>query len=651
MHETGKTALHAQTSTAANAAPLRITPLGHVDHSEYGEKGVKLVYAERPDRSLVRVDQLEEPRPPLICPLCRTSVHRSKSKTGLRFFRHNAGGEGCGGPETNAHLWAKAELLKARKVFLPAAKSVYPGVELELQAARWFEFVDIEVEVRRGDLIPDLVAKATGADGELFEFWIEVNVTHKCGPAKIAKIKAAGPDAIEIDLSRLRTSYDAAAIREALLEGPRRHWLHNRAIEADFEERTKRAEAERARQEAEAQRKTAALIQAFREARAIAPSAGDKATVARTEALGLSDVIGLTTPRSAFAVPERVWQAILWDKLVVEPLAAGQRLQPLTPLKALSLLRRYLPPAMGGFIDRDTVNAVKAIEPGFMAPQDALTAYFRALERKGDVWCLDFPKWHVSGPRLEAIRAYFERKREAIERTKALRHRVEGLLNQSPEKVRINLDIWFEQPCLEGVSPSRLISMGDAGWRRLDEAVRDLERMVAGPPVDDLLGLPLAAIRAEAVLRKAQADADEARRQAERAAKEADDRVAALVVLAEHRLGAVALTWLSSGPEGGPSFRELAAQSPAGLTKAQNALWVKVAQLADEAEKARRLSLNLADISRRAGLFYDDVKKALFLNTTRRELGGKAPKDAVADDEGFRASLALLPRKPERRGH
>ncbi|MEN3967512.1 hypothetical protein, partial [Mammaliicoccus sciuri] len=92
-------------------------------------------------------------------------------------------------------------------------------------------------------------------------------------------------------------------------------------------------------------------------------------------------------------------------------------------------------------------------------------------------------------------------------RTKALRHRVEGLLNQSPEKVRINLDIWFEQPCLEGVSPSRLISMGDEGWRRLDEAVRDLERMVAGPPVDDLLGLPLAAIRAEAVLRKAQADA------------------------------------------------------------------------------------------------------------------------------------------------
>lgn len=650
MHETGKTALHAQTSTAANAAPLRITPLGHVDHSEYGEKGVKLVYAERPDRSLVRVDQLEEPRPPLICPLCRTSVHRSKSKTGLRFFRHNAGGEGCGGPETNAHLWAKAELLKARKVFLPAAKSVYPGVELELQAARWFEFVDIEVEVRRGDLIPDLVAKTIGADGELFEFWIEVYVTHKCGDPKIAKIKAAGPEAIEIDLSRFRTSYDAAAIREALLEGPRRHWLHNRAIEADFEERTKRAEADRARKEAEAQRKTAALIQAFRDARAIAPSAADKATVARIEALGLSDVIGLTAPRP-FAVPEKVWQAIVWDKLVVPPLAAGKSPPPLKPSEALSILRRYVPPGLSGFIDRDQINAVKAIEPGFVAPLDALTTYFRALERKGDFWCLDFPKWHVSGPRQAAIRAHFEAKREAIKQTKALRRRIENLLNQSPEKVRINLDIWFEQPCLEGVSPARLIGMGDTGWRRLDEAVRDLERMVTGAPVDDLLGLPLAPIRAEAVLRKAQADAEEARRQAERAAKEADDRVAALVVLAEHRLGAVAQTWLSSGPEGGPSFRALAAQSPAGLTKAQNALWVKVAHLADEAEKARRFSLNLAEISRRAGLFYDDVKKALFLNTTRRELGGKAPKDAVADDEGLRASLALLPRKPERRGH
>lgn len=650
MHETGKTALHAQTSTAANTAPLRITPLGHVDHSDYGEKGVKLVYAERPDRSLVRVDQLEEPRPPLICPLCRTPVHGCKSKTGLRFFRHNAGGEGCGGPETNAHLWAKAELLKARKVFLPAATSAYPGVELELQAARWFEFVDIEVEVRRGDLIPDLVAKTIGADGELFEFWIEVYVTHKCGAPKIAKIKAAGPEAIEIDLSRFRTSYDAAAIREALLEGPRRHWLHNRAIEADFEERTKRAEADRARKEAEARRKTEALIQAFRDARAIAPSAADKATVARIEALGLSDVIGLTAPRP-FAVPEKVWQAIVWDKLVVPPLAAGKSPPPLKPSEALSILRRYVPPGLSGIIDRDQINAVKAIEPGFVAPLDALTTYFRALERKGDFWCLDFPKWHVSGPRQAAIRAHFEAKREAIKQTKALRRRIENLLNQSPEKVRIDLDIWFEQPCLKGVSPSGLIGMGDTGWRRLDEAVRDLERMVTGAPVDDLLGLPLAPIRAEAVLRKAQADAEEARRQAERAAKEADDRVAALVVLAEHRLGAVAQTWLSSGPEGGPSFRELAAQSPAGLTKAQNALWVKVAHLADEAEKARRFSLNLAEISRRAGLFYDDVKKALFLNTTRRELGGKAPKDAVADDEGLRASLALLPRKPERRGH
>lgn len=651
MHETGKTALHAKTSTAAETAPLRITPLGHVDHSEYGEKGVKLVYAERPDRSLVRVDQLEEPRPPLICPLCRTPVHGCTSKKGLRFFRHNAGGEGCGGPETNAHLWAKAELLKARKVFLPAAIPAYPGVERELQAARWFEFVDIEVEVRRGDLIPDLVAKAIGADGERFEFWIEVYVTHKCGAAKIAKIKAAGPEAIEIDLSRFRTSYDAAAIREALLEGPKRSWLHNRAIEADFEERTKRAEADRARQEAEAERKTAALIQAFRDAQPIAPSATDKATVARIEALGLSDVVGLASPSSAFAVPEKVWQAMLWDKLVVEPLAAGQRLQPLTPLKALSLLRRYLPPAMGGFIDRDTVNAVKAIEPGFVAPQDAVMSYFRALERKGDFWCLDFPKWHVSGPRQEMIRAHFERKRQAIDQGKALRRRIEALLHQSPEKVRINLDVWFEQPCLEGVSPSRLIGMGDPGWRRLDAAVQDLERMVTGQPVDDLLGLPLGPIRAQAALRKAQADAEEARRRAERAAKEADERVAALVVLAEHRLGAVAQTWLSSGPEGGPSFRELAAQSSAGLTKAQNALWVKVAQLADEAEKARRFSLNLAEISRRAGHIYDDVKKALFLNTTRRELGGKAPKDAVADDEGLRASLALLPRKPERRGH
>ncbi len=44
-------------------------------------------------------------------------------------------------------------------------------------------------------------------------------------------------------------------------------------------------------------------------------------------------------------------------------------MQALTPYKALSVLKSTLPPALRGMLDADTIKAVKAVEPRFVAPR------------------------------------------------------------------------------------------------------------------------------------------------------------------------------------------------------------------------------------------------------------------------------------------
>jgi hypothetical protein len=652
-HEPGKSVLHAPTPPLASPTSPRVSPLGYVDHSDFGERGVKLVYAEQPDKSLVRADCLEAgPRPPLICPLCRTPVHRCRSKKGVFFFRHQSGDDGCGGPETNAHLWAKQELLKAKRIKLPAAWSRYPGATERLQAERWFTFVDIEVEARRGDLIPDLVAKAVDSDGKVHELWIEIYVTHKCGAAKVAKIGARAQPTIEVDLSALRTSHDAPAIRDALLEEAERYWLCHKAIEADFEARTAADTAERERQEAERRQYVDKLVAAFRNARMTSPTSAHRASVGKMKGLGLSDVLGLGTPRSAFSVSDEIWQAVIWNDFIIKPMEQGRRTPTLTPANALSVLRAFLPPDLRDPIDKDAIKAAKALEPRFVAPQAAITDYFRSLDLTGDFWSLEPPEWHLAHPRAAALDKHFENRRLVVERTAALKIRVVTLLNQSPDKIRFNLSAWLHRPCLKGRSPLQLIDAGGDRWDELDSAVRELERMVSGrDPVDQLLGLPLEPLKQAADVRKAQAAAAAARHKAELAAQAAAERVSGLVDLATRTIGGRAESWLDEASPAGASYRDLAAQSSDGLEKARNALWKRVDELNAAVERARRLAANQEELERRASKFYDGERLRLFLTSSRHELGRRAPRDVVVDDAGLRAALALLPSKPERRGH
>jgi len=633
-------------------AQVRITPLGYVDHSDYGGKGVKLIYAERPDGSLVRVDHLETSPPTLICPVCRTHVHKVTSKKARLFFRHTSGAPGCGGPETNAHIWAKNELLKAKKLWLAPVPSAFPGVKQDVRKGQWFKFIDVEVEARRGDLIPDLVIKVIDAEGVTHELWVEIHVTHRCGPGKIAKIKARKQAAIEIDLSAYRTSFDAPAIREALLEGAMRTWLYHRAIDADFEARTKQVEAIRQAKAAETRREAEALVAAFRKPPRRWPSDAVRDIVGRARALGLDDVIGFSTPKAPFAVDNKVWQAAIWLNLVVEPMEEGQHLPPLRPFAALDMLQDFLPRAFWGFVPTDVIKVAREIEPKFVTPQEAILDYFRTLTQTRDLWASEFPDWHVTYQRDADLQERIYDLRLAEERTDDVEKRVAALLNKLPVTITFDLAAWFARRNLRDLTPSELIAGGAETWPRLDGALGKIEMMVAGGRVtEDLLGLPLEPLLAAAQERVRLEEEAAQRRKAEAEAKAAQDRIETLEAEAAHEIRGEAGAWLDTAGPDGVSFRDLARQSQQGLDSARRALWTRANELAAEAKRARRWSLNLEKLSRQALKIYGDLKGPLWMNGGHPKLGGVAPKEAAKDETGLQAALALLPRKPERQGH
>lgn len=637
-----------------DAASPAITPLGYVDHSDYAEKGVKLAYGELPDATLIKVDLLEPDPPPLICPICRTSVHKVRSKTGRLFFRHMSEAPGCGGPETNAHIWAKAQLLEAKEVWLPAVLSKFPQVNATLQDAKTFKFVDVLIEPPRGDLRPDLVVVVTDGRGETRELWIEIHVTHKCGPAKRAKIEARPQAAIEINLSAFRTSHDAAAIREALLYGAdNRVWLYHKAMDEDFKARTEAIERAKAQAQARLRAKAQRLVAAHRAARVAPLSPGLTTIVSKLKDLGLLEVVGLAGPRAGFTVSQTAWQAVIWNALVVARQEADRGDAPFNAAVALKALGDCVVAPLRDPLSVEVITAAREIDPGFVAPEEAITRYFEALTQRGELWIGRSGDWHVRHERSTAVYRRIEHFRRVRDRLKRVNTRLDALFAQLPEPPAFDHGAWLDRPCLGERTPRQMIEGRQELWESFDSALQAIERMTLGWSIaHQLLGLPIEPLKAQAEAKVLQAKADAARRKAEAEAQEALDRRESLEAEAHRRLDAQADAWLDEvAPGAAASHRQVAFQSAAGLEWARNALWARLRDIAAEAERQNRWTRNLAELGRQASRFYDEVRRKVWINGPHPKLGGASPRDAVKEDAGLKASLALLPRKPQRPGY
>ncbi|GJE52352.1 hypothetical protein GOFOIKOB_5423 [Methylobacterium tardum] len=309
------------------------------------------------------------------CPRCGTPlVARRGDRVQHHFGHHGAAGErSChGGPETALHRFAK-ELL-ASKLTLALPPVLRDGERQPLHPGGPYRFDSALLEHRLGTIVPDVIVRR--ADRDLL---VEFQVTHACGPDKIAGIANLGLAAVEIDLSGLLQSAGRRDLEDAILFRSPRRWLHNPKLQ-----RVSAALAEAVDRPVRPDRTSAALERAYaaacREVRAM-PVAG--LAPARIEADGLSHAIGLEVAGfGCFSVSPRDWQALILmsalDRALVRGPGAVKVETALRQVRERGWVRRRfsrLQPA--------EVASLRTASSSFALPDMAIAAWATALSLQG----------------------------------------------------------------------------------------------------------------------------------------------------------------------------------------------------------------------------------------------------------------------------
>lgn len=625
------------------SASPRISVLGIVDHSPFGSDRVSLVYAKTADGEIVHVD---DRRPwalgELRCAACPGVVTPVRGDDRAHHFRHLTHGEGCGGVETNAHIWAKLVLEETKAIRIPAVVDTVNGRRRVLFEEHLFKFDTVEVEPWENGRRPDLKVSAVNAEGKSRILWIEVKVTHGCDTAKKQHMIDNDISALEIDLSKFRNEEDERKVRRAFLKTAERDWLHNDAV----------SRARRKRQALLASH-AGVLLDAARNATIRAPSDEMVQAEADLVSLRLGDWIGRDvgiTP--GFVVPDRSWQAALFARLVLDPLKEDKPLNAFRPIDAFDLIGDCLAPGFERRMSRDLVDALKSLDPTFPTPVRVITRYFNKLAADSCLRDETNLNWSLPRDVERRLRAIFEREKESVARLAQTERRVEALLRASRLEDGFDFEAWLEQPVKDARSP-RAFSIGDADtWARFNAALRTLERMVDEPrPTADLMGLPLSRLHADATARAVADQAKQHRLKAEREARAAEDRASTLEEIAASRIGAeAAQAWLDDPLAGGQTPRLTAMASDADLAQMRSVLRLYAEALERQARSAADKERNLLEVFRRAlAYFGDEIRARLFMTGLNPSLGRRTPEEASGDARGFQDCLDLLTRKHPRR--
>lgn len=132
-----------------------------------------------------------------ICACCGEPVVARKGLIREHHFSHHSNKESCFiNRESLLHLYAKEVIRNQLGLQLPPLPGTWPGSEDETS---WWDFERVDEEVPQKGFQPDLIAHLRGGD----QLFIEVAVTSFIGEEKLERIKSAGINTVEIDLSEL----------------------------------------------------------------------------------------------------------------------------------------------------------------------------------------------------------------------------------------------------------------------------------------------------------------------------------------------------------------------------------------------------------------------------------------------------------------
>ncbi len=175
----------------------------------------------------------------LICPGCRAPLVARKGQVLRHHFAHASDTACEGAYETMLHLLGKQIIAEVRHVKLPDVSGRILSQTAFIADEEFVDLDEVGVEQAFGSFRPDLLVKAGG-----WTIAIEILVTHRCTPEKVAAYRAASLDSIEIDLGHLRGCEDPVTLADGILQSAPRRWIFSRRFE---EARIAAEKAERAR--------------------------------------------------------------------------------------------------------------------------------------------------------------------------------------------------------------------------------------------------------------------------------------------------------------------------------------------------------------------------------------------------------------------
>lgn len=161
------------------------------------------------------------------CACCGEPVIARKGLVREHHFSHHSNKESCSiQRESLLHLYAKEVIRNQLGLQLPPMPGTWPESE---DRTSWWDFERVDEEVPQQGFQPDLVAHLKDG-GQLF---IEVAVTSFISEEKLERIKDAGTNTVEIDLSELLFSNQPLPSEEVkahiLMQTHNKSWVYPEA--------------------------------------------------------------------------------------------------------------------------------------------------------------------------------------------------------------------------------------------------------------------------------------------------------------------------------------------------------------------------------------------------------------------------------------
>jgi uncharacterized protein (DUF2384 family) len=608
------------------------------DVTGFGSEKATLAWATGPGGRLAHISEVANGiRCGCRCPdkNCKEPlIARTKHPT-TPHFAHTAN-SACngGGPETVIHLIAKEAIANLKKLYLCEQRASFQLVDKQVRPEGVVEFDSVVLEDRAiDDIIPDVVASKNG-----HALLVEIAVTHVCDTDKIAKIRANGVAAIEINLSGLSRRADRAAITRAVIHDAPRRWIFHPAIDAKCTElRNRHRATEVAKRKAFLDAENRLINDYTKGVETISqqptPEMPDRDLLSAAQLL---DHVGVKIEGDGcFTWPLAHWQLYIIRNHVLAPKAfATATIR--DELRRVGAIR----PAFY-YVPKDLEAALESTRIGFLTPDKAVDAYLKHLANNGVLVQVRYGHGHQqygyqpSSKTLARIAKHNATLERIEQRLQAVRDMAQVILNELPanERGTIGVETWLHlvQPEFQ-LSFANAIQSDNACFADMLAALRRIERMLFKDAAiaDSCLRLPIEGERQRRQDAKANAARELAARKAEAEEQARVERIASITSIAEAELGEEAATWLEAIAPDGTSPISLAALHPEGLQRTMADLRF----LVDRRNKQRKAQ---SVIDGYVSQLWESAQNELgekaryFMRSPYPMLGGKRPLEYCTD--------------------